>query len=776
MQTDMHDPRYPMVPSRMGSDNPYLPSTDLRSPIPEWEQEEIHLRDYLDVLLRRKWLIISVLVLTFVTTLILTLSKPKLYESSATMEIAQSDQNVTNFRELSESTPRWLSEEYFETQVQLITNPAFLARVVDRMQLAEHPVIQELFFSDTEPGPLTRLKQGIRSMIVALIPKDKAVEQTAPVDDPQLSEEYLLRQSLADYLMGGLEVTSSGTNMLMTVSFLSEDPMLSRDVTNAVCQEFINWKMEQRLGASSTAQSFLMKQIDRSKINLEKAEEEMNQFAKAAGIVSMDTKLNGIYRELEGLNGLLADAESELIHKESVYKQALADGPSNIPQVMSSPMIAELKAEYARLESEHDQLSVTFQPDYPAVKAVKARMDSVAARIAGEEEKIFQSLKNDYLAAKHRVDSMQTRVAHQKQLALELNERATQYKIMAREVETNKSIYESLLHRSREIESMVGVASSNITVVSPADLSLWPSKPNVRRNLLLAIVVGLMAGVGLAFLLEYFNDAVTNPEEISDRFQIPILGIVPVAKATDHPVEKTFLFDPRAPMSEAMRTTRVSLQLSGSGPRAKSFLITSTKPGEGKTTMAANLALTFAGSGEKVVIVDADMRKPRIHKIFSDNAFNNAPGLSSFLAGVTKKGVICRNGIDNLHFIPSGPIPPNPVELLASKRFEKLMRYLEKRFDRVIVDAPPHQGFADVLVLAQSVGGVVLATGMGEAKRDELRHFKKSMLNVRATILGCIINKVDTSQRYGYQSYYRYYSYAEGPAAAGAKQLPERRA
>jgi len=776
MHNETHDPRYPMVPSRMGGDNPYLPSTDLRSPIPEWDQEEIHLRDYLDVLLRRKWLIISVLVLTFVTTLILTLSKPKLYQSFATLEISQSNQNVTNFQELSDSSPRWFSEDFFETQVQLITNRTFLERVVDRMHLAEHPVIKELFFAKTEPGPLTRLKQGIKAMLVALIPKDKADEKPSPVDETVLSKEYLMRQSLEAYLMGGLDVSSTGTNSLMTVSFLSEDPMLSRDVVDAVCQEFINWKMEQRLGASSTAQAFLMKQIDRSKISLEKAEEQMNRFAKAAGIVSMDSNLNGIYRELEGLNGLLADAESELIQKESVYKQALADGPSNIPQVMSNPMIAELKAEYARLESEHDQLSVTFQPGYPAVKAVKARMDSVAARIAGEEQKIFQSLKNDYLAAQQRVDSMQARVAHQKQLALDLNERATQYKIMAREVETNKSIYESLLHRSREIESMVGVTSSNITVVSPADLSLFPSQPNVRRSLLLAIVVGLMAGVGLAFLLEYFNDTVSNPEEISDRFQIPILGIVPVAKATGRPVEKTFLHDPRAPMSEAMRTTRVSLQLSGSGPHAKSFLITSTKPGEGKTTMAANLALTFAGSGENVVIVDADMRKPRIHKIFSDNAFNNAPGLSSFLAGVTKRGVICRNGIDNLHFIPAGPIPPNPVELLASKRFEKLMRYLEKRFDRVIVDAPPHQGFADVLVLAQSVGGVVLATGMGEAKRDELRHFKKSMLNIGAIILGCIINKVDVTKRYGYQSYYRYYSYREGPAAAGKKALPGRRA
>lgn len=769
MQHDMHDPRYPMAASRVDGSSDYLPSTELRSPVPEWEQEEIHLRDYLEVLLRRKWLIISVLVLTFVTTLIMTLSQTKLYEAAATLEVAQSEQKVTSFQEMSEN-PRYLSEEYFETQMQLISSRALLERVVDRMNLSEHPVIQELYFSDAAPGPLTRLKQGIRAAIRSLIPKD--AEKAPLVDESFLTESYLIRQDMTDYLEGGLSVSSNGTNMLMTVTFLSEDPMLSREVATAVCEEFINWKMEQRLGASATAQSFLMKQIDRAKINLEKAEEQMNRFAKKAGIVSMDTNLNGVYRELEGLNSLLADAESDMIQKESVYKQALADGPSNLPQVMSNPMIAELKAEYSRLESEHDQLSVTFQPEYPAVKAVRARMDAVEERIKGEEQKIFQSLKNDFQAARQRADAMRTRVEQQKQLALELNERATQYKIMAREVETNKSIYESLLHRSREIESMVGVASSNIAVVSPAGLSLLPSKPNVRRNLLLAIVVGLMVGVGLAFLLEYFNDTVTNPEEISDRFQIPILGVVPITKSSDHPVEKTFLHDPWAPMSEAMRTTRVSLQLSGSGPRSKSFLITSTKPGEGKTTLAANLALTFAGAGERVVVVDADMRKPRMHKIFSDNGFDGTPGLSSFLAGLTTKGVVRRNGQPNLYFIPAGPIPPNPVELLASQRFGKLMRYLEKHFDRVIVDAPPHQGFADVLVLAQNVGGVVLATGMGEAKRDELRHFKKSMFNVRATIIGCIINKVDITRRYGYHSYYRYYSYGEDAAADKALAPP----
>jgi capsular exopolysaccharide synthesis family protein len=279
-----------------------------------------------------------------------------------------------------------------------------------------------------------------------------------------------------------------------------------------------------------------------------------------------------------------------------------------------------------------------------------------------------------------------------------------------------------------------------------------------------------MAGVGLAFFLEYFTDTITNPEEITDRFQIPILGVVPLAKGGDYPVEKTFLVDPRAPLAEAMRTTRVSLQLSGAGSKAKSFLITSTRPAEGKTTLAANLALTFAGAGEKVVVVDADMRKPRIHKVFAGENGNAGPGLSSFLAGVADKGVIRANGVPNLHFIPAGPIPPNPVELLASRRFQRLMQALEKRYDRIIVDGPPHQGFADTLVLSQHVGGVVLASSLGETTRDALRHFRKSILNVRGTILGCIINKVDLTKRYGYQSYYRYYSYyayGETPGRAG---------
>jgi capsular exopolysaccharide synthesis family protein len=487
-----------------------------------------------------------------------------------------------------------------------------------------------------------------------------------------------------------------------------------------------------------------MKQIDRAKINLEKTEEELNRFAKQAGIVSLDAKLNSIYRQLEELNSSLAVAESDLIGKKAIYQQAVKDGPSNLPMVLGSPVIASLKDQYAKLRSEFEDLTTTFHGEYPKVKTLEARMLTIAGRIKNEEEKIFQSLENEYQTAIQKVKAMQARVERQKQRAMDLNERATQYTIMAREVGTNKAIYQSLLQRAKEIESMVGVSSSNIHIIDRAALPIFPFKPKVKLNLLLAIVVGFLAGLGLAFLVEYFADTITNPDQITDRFQIPILGVVPLTKSNGQELEKIFLNDPR-------------IQLSGADTNAKSFLITSTTPSEGKTTLAVNLAMSFAVAGEKVVLIDSDLRKPRIHKVFNIQNGGNGHGLSSFLAGVSDRTHLCAGDTENLRIIPAGPIPPNPVELLASKRFKKLLDQLAEKYDRIILDGPPHHGFADILVLSQQVGGIVLVSSIGETSREGLRHFKKGINNVNGVILGCIVNKVNTAKRYGYRSYYKYY-------------------
>ncbi|MEE4609189.1 MAG: polysaccharide biosynthesis tyrosine autokinase, partial [Desulfobacteraceae bacterium] len=565
---------------------------------------------------------------------------------------------------------------------------------------------------------------------------------------------------LVDFISENLTVTPSRTAMLIEVAFLSPERKLSQAVVNGLTHEFVQWQMEKKMEASDLARGFLMKQIDRAKISLEQAEEELNRFAQAAGIVSLDSRQNAILVQLEDLNSALAEAEADMIGKQALYTQALKDGPSILPEVMDSGLISELKGEYARLQAEYEKLSVTFKDDYPAVRALLGRMRSIENRLREEEGKIFETVRNRYEAAAEKVAALKERAAAQQQAAMDLNERATQYKIMAREVETNKQIYQSLLERAREIESMAGVSSSNIHIVDAARLPILPAKPDVRRNLLLAVVLGLFAGVGLAFFLEYFTDQIANPDEIADRFQIPILGVVPLARTENGNLDKAFVSDPKSFFAEALRTTKVSLQLSGAGQRSRSFVITSTRPEEGKTTLAANLAMSFAAGGERVVVVDADLRRPRVHKIFGENGASAATGLSTFLAGRGEaSGLVRRDGVPGVSYIAAGPCPPNPVELLASRRFGLLIDKLEQHFDRVIIDAPPMQGFADTLVVSRHVGGVVLVCSAGETTREGLRHFKKSVLGINGTILGCIINKVNLNRRYGYPAYYKYYGY-----------------
>jgi capsular exopolysaccharide synthesis family protein len=640
-------------------------------------------------------------------------------------------------------------------------------RLIDRLDLVNHPVIVETLFGD---GTF-KVRRRIREIIESFMPRIEVENNGSAI-----TKDLVRRQKVVKYISENLSATSSRKSMLIDVAFRSPDRQLSLMVVNTLVEDFISWKMEQKLEASGIARDFLMLQIDRAKINLEKAEEQMNHFAKEAGIVSLDARLNSIYRHLEELNSAIAGAEADMITKKAAYQQAVKDGHANLPRVLESRLIANLKDKYAELSSSYEDLKTTFHDDYPKAKNLKARLDSIAALIKAEEYGILMTIKSEYESAQEVVSAMEKRIELQKQLVLDLNDRATQYSIMAREVDTNKVIYQSLLQRAKEIESMAGVSSSNIQIVNRADLPLLPVKPNVKLNLLLSIVIGLLGGIGCAFVAEHFADIVTNPSEISDRFQIPLLGTIPYSKTDEHGLENSFLRHPWAPFSEAIRSSRVAVQLSGSGNHSKCFLITSTLPSEGKTTLAVNLALSFAAAGEKTVLIDADLRKPRLHEVFDLKNRVNGNGLSSFLADVNNKLKAFNTYHENLKIILAGPVPPNPAELLASKRFKLLVQELLSRCDRIILDGPPHIGFADTLILSRCVGGIVLVSSLGETSREAIGQFKKSISNVKGTILGCIVNKVDYSSKYGYGGYYRSYHKYSGYGLEehdGAKpQLP----
>lgn len=725
----------------------YLPSTEFRTSIPEWEGEDINLREYLEILFRRKWLILATLFFVFLSTLVFTLTSSKIFRATGRLEVIQKSPQVTQFEEVVTSDIK--SAEFLSTQVSLLRSDALAKRVADKLNFSKHPLVTE------KNGLRNGIGETIKAWFLSILPVQK--EQDDQLKS-QISSEILIQEDIRNFIDDRLSIYLERNTSIVTVAFDSSDRQLSQDFVNTLIDEFILWKMDQKLEATQYAKEYLNKQMERAKINLEKTEEELNRFAKLSNIVSLDSKLNSEYSQLEELNTALAQAESDLINKKAAYNQAMQDGPASLPMVLSSPVIADLKSEYSRLQSEYEDLSTTFMDEYPAVKRIKSKMLSIDNRIKAEQNKILRSFKNEYQTAQLKFEALKDRLKNQKKAAMGLNEKATQYKILGREVETNKSIYQTLLQRSKEIESMAGVSTGNINIVDRATLPIFPYKPDVKKNLLIAILLGLMIGIGAAFLIEHFDDTIKNPDQIADQFQIPILGVLPLAKDPAETLDKGFLEDPHSPFSESIRTAKVSIQLSSADRQAQKFVVTSTGPSEGKSTVSLNLAMAFAGSNERVLLIDCDLRKPRLHKVLGGK--DSGIGLTNILTINEKIDTsIKQTDINNLWFLPSGPIPPNPVELLASNKFDVLMEQFENQFDRIILDSPPFQGFADILVLSRKVGGIVLVSTIGETKREDLRQFKKGMMNVQGHILGCLVNKVSANKGYGYYSYYTYSQY-----------------
>jgi capsular exopolysaccharide synthesis family protein len=734
-----------------------LPAVDYREMIPPPPEEEIHLRDYLDVLIRRKWVVIIFLLVTFFSTALFTLTSTPLFDGKGVIKTSASEGRLTNFEDIQQTALK--SMEFQQTQVRLLKSEQMSLRIIDKLDLRNNPLFNSEIAAEQEKessfGDL--VKQTLSSM--------RNFIRFSADDQDGLNEEgrhRLLIDDMVKKLQENVKISPVRNSELIELTYESPDARLAAQVVNTAMDEFINMHLDSNIESSKTAGKFLDKQITAAQIKLEKSEKELNNFSRQAGLVSMDPKLNLIMRQLEELNDALAKARAERIGKEALYQQAIGENNQNLAQILQDKLIQDLKTQYSTLQAQYQDLSTTFKPAYPKMQQLRAKMENIEKRIIDEKQRIIDSIKNDYEAAQKKQQYLQTKAEEQKKLAIDLNDKATQYKILLREVETNKSIYQSLLQRSKEVEATLGAAVTNIQIIDRARVPLYPSKPKVARNLLLGLLLGMFGGIGMAFLLEYLDDTIKNPDELINRFHIPVLGLIPYDKECEND-RKTMALkyynEPRSPVAESIRTAITSIELSAAEKPPKTILITSVLAGAGKSSLSSNTALSYLATGDKCLLIDVDLRKPSLHKIF--NADSRDIGLSSVLSGMNSlKEVIRQTEYEGLDFISSGPLPPNPAELIASSRMRQLLEMVGKHYSHVILDGPPYQGFAEILVLANMVDGLILVTVEGDTPRDGVKHFRRSVLNVGGRILGAIVNKAGRHKGYGSYSKYSYYAYS----------------
>jgi len=535
--------------------------------------------------------------------------------------------------------------------------------------------------------------------------------------------------------------------------------------------------------------------MEEARVKLEDSERRLNAFLKSKDILLITSDIASdkvgerqdlITKQLTVLSDALLRARAERIAKESVVAQAVGQNMEALPAVLQSAVVAGLKAELTKLEGEYWQLGQTFKPSFSdlRMRQLEQNIKEVRGQLAIETRKIVISLEADYRAALRTEKELQRAVDEHRGLAMRIGDQMAEYRLLRRDVDTNQELYISLLTRLKETGVSSALLTSNVSIVDRAEVPLSPSKPRKRQDLLVAAMLGLVGGVGLAFFREYLDTNIKDAKEVETVLRVPTLALVPSREAVDRPrARRRLVADGKAQaapfalvahaemgsiLAEAFRNLRTSLLYSSPDHPPRTLMFTSLQSGDGKTSLATNLAIVLGqlGVGE-VLLVDGDMRRPLLHELLE---VPQAPGLSAFLTGQAELAEIIRaTRIPGLSVIPSGHVPLNPTELMSSARLKQAMGDLGKRYAHVVFDAPPLFGVSDAMVLAPRVEGVVLVLRHGRSSRDAAQRAVGNLASVHARLLGVILNDVDvqaTGYYYGSYGYYGYVSTTPGGASA----------
>ena len=783
-----------VTPETKGEISPYrLLSDPLPSPPyePNGANEPPHLWNYWRTVSKHRRAAAAVLIVFLGVAAGYTFSKTPLYTATVTVQIDRQAPNVAPVQEVQRSTDStdYDRYDYYQTQFRILASRTLAARVIRELGLAS----DVRFVGGERTGLSRQIADFIESVRSRFLGNSVASSDESGVDS-KLIDRYLKAVSI-------LPVRNS---RLVEVSFTSRFPDFSAEVANRHVEEFIGSAMQQRLETTGKAKEFLEGELSKARDQVIVTETALNDLRKKNRIVSIDGKSDIVGERLVDLNQRYTEAQADRIKLDGQCNLISRRSYESIPDVASSQLVQALKHELTKTEAERAELERKFKPGYPRMREVIARESQLRSRLGNEIRKIVSTVESTCLAAKGREEELRLKVDEQREATLAEKDVTAEYGTLARDAETARTVYSTLLQRAKDVDVAREIRLSNISVVDHAQPPQSPSRPRKALNLTIGLIGGLLAGLGLAFFLEYLDDTVKTPEDVQARLGLPMLGVVPhfdsrrkalltrrkkkannkhssespgaVALIEDvtGPLtqELTVAHQPLSIATEAYRVVRTAILLSAADAPPQVILFTSGVTGEGKTVTAVNEALTLVQAGGRVLLFDADIRRPRLHKVFN---LPNGHGLSTFLAGQSSFESIVHevaavrsegtngngsvngngNGKGHLFVVPAGPTPPNPAELLGGKRMRQVLETLRKEYDYILFDTPPVLPVADTEVLSRLTDGVVLVVHGQRTPINVVGQCRDRLRRVRAPILGVVLNNIDPESQ-DYSDYYPY--------------------
>ena len=727
-------------------------------------EEQIHLRDYLRVIQRHKWTVITVFAIIVITVVIHAFTATPIYESTTRLIIDKENPNVVSIQEVMAIDAS--GTDYYQTQYKIIESRTVAREVIRRLHLDK----SEEFFPTPKDDLISNLKRSIQETIAFWKDSITSLLRTGDESIPKTLEGFEPNSPLVDDFISKIEVSPIRNSRLVDVNFQAKDPVLAATIVNTLANAYIDQNLEIKLRAVQDAVKWLHNRIQEEGNKVEKAEQALLRYKEKHSIVtdfSSDVE-NITAQKLAQLNTQVVEVESERVEAETRYKQAMAlsntpDMVDSITEVLNNELILQIKSMEVELYKRMSELSKRYGQKHPQMVAIESELKTLNKRKTQEVNRVINSLKNEYRVILAKENSLKAALAKQKKDSLELNQKAIEYGVLRREAESARHMYELLIKRFKETSLTEDMKTGNIRIIDRAEVPEDPVKPKKKLNVFLAIILGLFTGIGLAFFFEYLDNTIKTPEDVKQHLNIPYLGLIPLFSTENKGIlkddtsrELVTVNYPRSTASESYRGIRTSILFSFAETVPQVILITGVGPQEGKTITTANLAVTMAQADSKIVILDCDMRRANVHKVFGTA---NDHGISNLLVGNSNmREAIHHTRIPNLDVIPCGPIPPNPSELLGSTRMKTLLNSLRKHYAHILIDSPPSIAVTDAVVLSKSVDGVILVIRAGYTAKEIIKSGIAQFGAVGTHILGAVLNGVDMSRdRYHYQYYYYYY-------------------